>query len=272
MSTAIELKKKAEGVSTLVNGMIPELAKAIPAGGASAAQFARVALTSIRKNPKILECTEWSLRAALMDAASLGLDVDGLLGEAYLIPQKRGGVQEVRLGIGYKGLVSLARRSGEIKTISADVVYEGDHFVWENGIHPKLEHRKDQPPGARKVTHVWAAAEFKDGGYQIVVMFKEEVDKIRAFSRSGEYGPWKDNYPAMAKKTAIIQLCKLLPLKKNDARAILNEEAEAPTPVFSSTPDGALYDSETGEVVAEPSGLDKLIEDATGVANAEIVK
>ena len=81
-----------------------------------------IVMTELRKTPKLLECDAASLMGSIGQVAQLGLEVGGLLGHAYLIPYGR----ECQLVIGYKGLMELARRSGQIKSIEARAVFEGD--------------------------------------------------------------------------------------------------------------------------------------------------
>ena len=82
-----------------------------------------------------------SFLAALMNAAQLGLEPNTPLGQAYLIPYKNKGVLECQFQIGYKGLIDLAYRNGQMQTIQAQAVYENDEFSYEYGLEPKLFHR-----------------------------------------------------------------------------------------------------------------------------------
>ncbi|WP_202630600.1 recombinase RecT, partial [Deinococcus alpinitundrae] len=88
-----------------------------------------LAVTEFRKNPMLKECTPESLLGAVMQAAQVGLEPDAL-GSAYLVPyyNKNKNVKEVQLQIGYKGLIELVRRSGQVTSIVANEVYENDEF------------------------------------------------------------------------------------------------------------------------------------------------
>lgn len=165
------------------------------------------------RNPKLLRCTPISILDAVMKMAELGLS-PGPLGEVYLIPyeNRKLNVVECQLIIGYRGMVTLARRSGQIATIAAVVVREGDEFTLaytEAGT--QFRHTPKMPLG-EKVLGVWAMARFKDGGNQFDFMDRTEVDAIRSRSRAAGAGPWVTDFNEMAKKTVLRRLCKLLPM------------------------------------------------------------
>lgn len=71
-------------------------------------RFIRVALTAMLKTPKIAQCSQNSLFKVLLDCSSLGLEPDGR--RAHIIPYGN----EATLIIDYKGLIELAKRSGEV--------------------------------------------------------------------------------------------------------------------------------------------------------------
>ena len=156
----------------------------------------------------------------MMDASSTGLEPFSPLGHAYIVPYKNNqtGNMEAQFQAGYKGLVDLARRSGEIVSISANVVREGDLWEYEEGYDQKLKHVPNW--GKRgEITLVYAYALLKDGGRQSTVMSKDEVDRIKAKSKA-KFGPWVDFYEEMAKKTVLKRLCKLLPASTELTKAL----------------------------------------------------
>lgn len=183
-------------------------------------RFIRVALTVIRTNPQLQECNPQSLLAALMLSAQLNLE-PGPLGHVYYVPFKR----EVTFIIGYKGLIDLARRSGEIESIEARAVHANDEFDYAYGLEPRLHHRPaDDEPG--ELTHVYGVARFKDGGYYYDVLSRAAVEKARMQSQTGKRGggPWADHYEAMARKTVIRRMAPYLPLNVEAAQALESDE------------------------------------------------
>lgn len=190
-------------------------------------KMAAVALSRVKG---LLDCTPLSFCTCVMQCAELGL-TPGVLGEAYLIPfrNNQNGTTECTLIVGYRGLLTLARRSGTMVSVAAEVVRKQDRFTYRLGFEPDIEHTPsdDFDEKSNPITHVWAAATLKGGGRQLVVMRKSEVDAIRAKSRGKNSDAWQSFYPEMAKKTALRRLCKLLPLSPEMAQRIEKvDEAE----------------------------------------------
>lgn len=218
----VPLAKKVDDVRKLLEKSKSQIAVALPRH-LSADRMLRIAMTSIRRTPKLASCSQASLLGAVMTAAQLGLEPDGVLGMAYLVPFK----EEVQLIVGFKGLLDLARRSGQISTIFARVVHVKDAFEFSYGLNERLEHipTRENDPG--ELVAVYAVARLKDGGQQFEVMTKREIDQIREQSRAKDDGPWVTHYEEMAKKTVLRRLCKMLPASVEMARAVsLDERAD----------------------------------------------
>jgi recombination protein RecT len=140
------------------------------------------------------------------------------------------GRKEVQFQVGYKGLLALARRSGEISTITAEVVHANDTFAYQLGDEPMIDHKPSLEDEPGEPIFVYAIAKLKDGGIQRVVMTRGAIEKIRTRSKAGSSGPWVTDWEEMAKKTAIKRLCKLLPMSIELADAIATDtEAELDT-------------------------------------------
>jgi recombination protein RecT len=249
------LRSKVETVRDLILKNKAQLEMALPKH-LSADRLIRQALTSFSTTPALLDCTPRSLLGAVIQCAQLGLE-PGLIGMAYLIPFRntKAGTTEVQFIPGYRGLLSLARRSGEISTIQAHCVYEDDAFFYKYGLDPKLDHTPSPKPDRGPMLYVYAVARLKDGGAQFEVMPKAEVDAHRdRYSRAAKSGPWQTEYGEMAKKTALRRLCKLLPASVELQTAMaLDERAEL------QLPQGLADLAPGGEDGAEkPGALDAL--------------
>jgi recombination protein RecT len=223
-------------VRALLGKSEQHLAAALPAG-IPVSYMIRVVLTAVQRTPRLLECHPLTLLGAVFQAAQLGLVPDGVLGQAYLVPFKntKKGRLEVQFQPGYRGLMTLARRSGDVSTIDAEVVRACDTFHYERGTEPKLSHVPydgDEDPGA--LIKVWALARLRDGGIQLKVMTGREVAKIKARSaavQGGHSSPWDTDPEWMWRKTCLKQLCKLLPVSVETQRAIdLDDRAEVELP------------------------------------------
>lgn len=211
---------KQDSIQSLLKKMEPQMALCLPKH-LSPSRLARIALTVLRQNSKLQQCEPTSFIAAIMQAAQLGLE-PGVLGQCYLIPYGN----ECQFMPGYRGLIDLARRSGNIVSIVARVVYENDLFNYEYGLQEKLEH-KPALDNKGKIIAFYAVAILKDGGHQFEIMSKNEVDKIRdTYSKAKNKGPWVDNYEEMAKKTVIRRLFKWLPSSPEMQKAAMLDELQ----------------------------------------------
>ncbi|MGH9338584.1 MAG: recombinase RecT, partial [Acidobacteriota bacterium] len=194
MSTAIE--KTKQQVATIRTTLIKsrgQIAQALPRH-MDVDRLLRVIMTSVQRTPELLECSTISLLGAVIQTAQLGLEPDNVVGEAYLLPFKK----RVQLIPGYKGLVKLARNSGQISSITAEVVYRQDKYTFAKGLAEKLEHIPSQDPDPRSdkdIVAFYCIVRLKDGGVQWEWMWRWEVDTIRNSSPGkGASGPWVTHY------------------------------------------------------------------------------
>lgn len=212
-------------------------------------RMARVALTACQRTPQLLDCDVKSVIGAVMQASQLGLEPDGVLGHAYLVPYKG----QCQLIVGYRGLIDLTRRSGQVSTIYARIVYKGDDYDFAYGLEPTLRHVPSDADDPGPMVAVYAVCRLRDGGVQYEWMWKRQVDLIRKRSPAGNGGPWVTDYEEMAKKTVLRRLCKMLPVSVELTKASnLDELAEAGMHQHNAT----LLD--TGTVDAITDGGSKL--------------
>lgn len=221
-SIATTTPTKGKTINDLFEQMKPAIAQAIPKH-LTPDRLLRIATTSIRTNPKLKVCSPESLLGAVMQCAQLGLE-PSILGHAYLIPYKNKGVDECQFQIGYKGLIELARRTGQISSIMAQAVHQNDEFEYEYGINEKLRHvPADGDRGA--VVKYYSYAKFKDGGYSFMVMSRQDIVIHRdKFSKAKNFGPWVDHFDEMAKKTVLKSLMKYMPISVEFQRAVDQDE------------------------------------------------
>lgn len=189
--------------------MKPEIEKALPRH-IGADRMARIAYTTIRTNPELMKCSMGSLMGAVMQAAAVGLEPN-MLGQCYIIPYG----DEATFIIGYRGMINLARRSGQIETIYSHVVKENDDFEYEYGLEPDLYHKPAESDRG-EITKAYMVAKFKDGGYYFEVMDIKDILKRKKKSKAAKskYSPWNDEigYEEMVKKTVIRHAFKYLPV------------------------------------------------------------
>lgn len=196
----------------------------------TAERMIKIALVSASRQPDLLQCTPASVLQALMIASQIGLEPGGAFGHCHLVPFYNDTIKkkEATFIAGFKGLIELARRSGQITNIEAHVVHEKDEFFVRYGTDPLLRHQPALIADPGPVIAVYAVAIPKDGKPQFDVMTKAQVDKIRAGSKLKDGAPWKNHYEEMARKTVIKRLCKYLPMSSELAIAIeADSRAEA---------------------------------------------
>lgn len=214
-------------VMGLLEQMKGEIARCLPKH-LTPERMTRIAMTELRKTPKLQECDPMSFIASIMQASQLGLE-PGVLGSCYLIPfnNKAKGIVECTFMPGYRGFLDLARRSGQIVSLVARSVYANDEFSYEFGLKENLTHKPALTERGELVA-VYAVAILKDGGHQFDVMSRADVDMIRQQSKSANNGPWVTHFEEMAKKTVLRKLFKWLPCSVEMQKAVaLDEQEEA---------------------------------------------
>lgn len=254
-------------------------------------RFLRVVAGALTKNPDILKCDRISVFRAVIESAQLGLEPTGLLGSAYIVPYGR----TATLIIGYRGLIDLARRSGEIESIYAQIVYGKDVFriiqgtdpgiVHEPYIPPPLRDPKDpeeienQDPGPVIGAYMVAVLRDRSGAAsvrQIEWMTYAQIEAIRKRSRAGSSGPWVSDWPEMARKTVVRRGVKYLPLTAEARRALSMEDEAEGLAVVAAKRDsgrarilGALHRPETAqETTDDADGVDGQDDADEGVETA----
>ena len=239
----ISTETKKVDMATFIRNQIDELGKALPSF-MTPERFVRIAVTSMRLNPKLAECTQMSILGALFQSAQLGLEPN-IEGQAYLIPYNNSKQivdpdtgrkkwvkrYECQFQIGYKGYIELFYRHGAALTLDMHTVYENDIFEYSYGTNPYLKHCPVLKDRGEPVAY-YAVATLRNGGSIFKVMSKDEcVEHGKTHSkcyitrewddRSKTYvpvtphfeasSPWAKDLNAMCKKTVLIQLAKLLP-------------------------------------------------------------
>jgi len=193
-------------VRTQLTRMAPELAKVLP-DHVTPEKFERVTLTALQRAPDLLSCDRKSLFEAVMQCAQDGLIPDGREAALTKFGNKVAYMPMVA------GILKKVRQSGELSTITAQMVYQMDDFqYWIDDEGEHLKHTPEMIRDAGEPLAVYAMARTKDGGVYIEVLRMSDVQKIKASSRGGNSGPWAQWSDQMAKKSAIRRLAKRLPM------------------------------------------------------------
>lgn len=235
-------------------------------------RFARLTLAAVKASPQLMQCfdTEMgqtSVLLAAMQAAAVGLEPNTPTQDAWILPRRKKitgvngqpdtWVWEAQLMIGYRGLLKLARRSGDIKTVFAAVVREGDHFVYARGLEEDtLEHRPG--PGTGELTHAYAVARYKSGGYSFEVLSAAQVEARREMSDSWQkgraYSPWQKWPEAMWRKSALRALIPYLELSPEDERAVTLDERSLAVDTDAGVVTAGQWEDPAEDVPELPAG------------------
>jgi recombination protein RecT len=183
------------------------------------AQFVQIVVSELKKNERLqvaFQQNPSSMFASILAGAEIGLIPSDMLGEFYLIPRKIDGKMTVTPLIGYKGIHNIILRSGEVTKVHTECVFEGDEFEPIYGLEPNIIHKPNfsVERNANTLKFVYAVAKLKNGDYQFCVLSKNDIIKIKSLSRYDNelyFNDSKDPQMWMVRKTALIQLSKMLP-------------------------------------------------------------
>lgn len=227
------IEKNKSNIISMLDRMKPEFEKALPKH-LDLKRFMRAAVTEFRKTPLLWECDPASFIGSCVILSQLGLEL-GPLGQCYLLPfrNNKTGTVECTLIIGYKGMIDLARRSGQIISLTAHAVFENDTFEYAYGLNEKLDHVPTLNERGN-IKAVYAVARLQGGGYQFEVLSVKDVEKVKDKSKAKNFGPWVTDFEEMAKKTAIRKLFKYLPVSVDLQRSFTMEDRVEATNVVEA--------------------------------------
>lgn len=247
-NNALKTAKAPQTIQEYIVSMKSGIAAALPSV-MTPERFTRIALSAVSGNPKLQSCDPASFLAAMMSAAQLGLEPNTPLGQAYLIPYGN----RCEFQVGYKGMLDLAWRSGEVADIQADVVKANDVWEYELGLNPKLRHVPADKNRGDPVRY-YAVIRMKDGGTISAVMGVDEITAhARKYSKSFNNGPWQTNFDEMAKKTVLKRALKYAPLKSDfiKAQVLDGSVKDKISEDMTEIPNIIEVDQNTGEVIEE---------------------
>ena len=259
-------------IEELIEKSAKALGRALPAH-MRPDRMVRIALTTLRLNPQLYKCDTQSFLAALFQCAQLGLEPN-IEGQAYIIPYNtsiktaQGWEKKLvaQFQIGYKGFVELFWRHQSSVSLTMETIHKGDQFSCDLGAN-ELSH-KLPPFGEERgdVVGYYALAKLKGGGVSFKVMSKEEAVKFaKRFTKCWDAQanafmkntPWAEHFDAMAMKTVLKQLMKVLPKSIEIQRALAMDETvkfevkgdmfEAPPAEIDHSEQAALPEGEAAE-------------------------
>lgn len=168
--------------------------------------FITSVLSVVNDNKLLQKANPQSIMSAAMTAATLNLPIQPSLGFAYIVPYRQNGqnAQNAQFQIGYKGLIQLAIKSGQITSINADKVYQ-EQFISYNPLFGELniDFTQDHIKGEKPIGY-FAAFSLINGFKKVTYWTRQEVEEhAKRFSKSFKNGPWNTDFDAMARKTVL---------------------------------------------------------------------
>lgn len=213
-------QRSPDPVVAALTGAMSKMKTVLPAH-ITPEKMARLAMGELRTNrqlAKIAQANPASLVSALMKASQAGLEIGGIKGHGYLVPYGN----EITFLPGYRGLIQLARQSGQVTSIGVHIVYEHDVFDMTLGINEDISHKPKLDGDRGEPKLVYGVARFSDGSHHFDWMSMADVERIAAGTQSkGKSGPWKDHRPEMIRKTMARRLTKFLPLSSDRLEAAI---------------------------------------------------
>lgn len=199
----------------------------------SAAGFNKAVLNNICSSLDLMQCSPASIIGAVMTAAELGLIPGDVLGECYFKAENNGRSFECLFIPGYRGLCALAMRSGQVYSIKARAVYEGDDFKYSLGLDEALEYVDNGGNDTAKITHFFCIIRFMNGGRTFDVYTRAKMEAIRneieEYKNAADKSQtiWGKHFKAQGCKTITKELLKLVPMSAEINRAIgLDDRAD----------------------------------------------
>lgn len=204
-------------LTTLLNDekIIQRFVQAVPRH-VDAGRFIRACNLAVASNQKLREANPVDVVGAMLSIASIGLEPGNIFGHAYIIPfdDRRKGIVQPTVQIGYKGLMDLGQRSGAVLKFQPQIVYENDFFDYELGLNEKLVHKPSQGERGRPIFG-YCIAPLQNGEKIWNVWSYSQLLNARKFSKEyqnkGQNSIWGKHEEAMILKTTIRWLSNLIP-------------------------------------------------------------
>lgn len=231
-------------------------------------------LVSLSKSQALAKAEPNSIVASSLVAASLDLPIVPTLGFAAIVPFYDGKKKQTigQFQIMTKGLIQLAQRSGQYRTINVSPVYEGDIKVYNRFTGDIEFNVANQPDTSKQPIGYVSYMQLTNGFEKYLFMTTEDlVNHGMKFSQTFRkgFGLWKDNFDAMAKKTVLkLLLSKYGPLSV-DTQMQLALQADQAAIRMESISDTEIADASMEYIDSTVSDAEEAPAEAVEATEAE---
>lgn len=193
-------------------------------------RLVNLASNAVLRTPALLECDLMTIYAAIIQAGELGIEPNTALQLAFLVPFNdfKNSRKVCQLIIGYRGLINLSYRSGQVTAADAHAVYQGEEFDVLFGTARKIHHKPNftSAETLENLTHTYSVFETKAGGVVFDAMGKEQIlTHKNKNSKQPNSGVWKDHPIPMCIKTPVRRCVKFVPMSAELSKGIALEDA-----------------------------------------------
>lgn len=276
-------KAAAQALVSAVDARRDQFMSFLQATPAEYDRFVNVAIDAIVRDKNLLRADRLSLIEAIRHSAIMGLEPTSVMGEGAIVVYNDSsqGKKLAQFQPMVRGLMKLARNSGEIAAIGVDVVRRQDHFVYRSGSDPVIEHepyieglteKRNPDEEGNDVVGAYAFLKLRSGELLPLFMSTAEIHKRRQVSRSwqssGEGSIWGKWPEEMMKKTVLRRLMQERAPLSFRAQAALALDAEIdsadgdPEKVTASV-------SRTARRLTAHVGLDEGPQDGSGAPSGD---
>lgn len=174
------------------------------------------------KKPVLQACTQASIANSLLKMVVWG--VSPLKGQIYFVPY----ADKLEASISYTGNILLAKRYGNLKTIKANCIMDGDEFEFEvnaeTGRKVIVKHKQTLASiGSEKIQGAYAVYELNDGTKDVEIMNWDQIKKSWNQGATNGGSPAHKNFPdQMAMRTVLNRACKLL-IRSSDDKVLYDD-------------------------------------------------
>ena len=215
-----------------LNAHANKIESMLPAG-LSNRRFMRTVVNMVSthdQSARLLAADRQSLFNACQKAAGDGLMLDGREAILIVFKNNKKRCDEVSYIPMVQGLVKLARNSGEIASITAELVYSADEFRYRPGVDEQPIHDPNWFGDRGEPIGVYAVVNTKDDEKIVRVMPKKRIMEIAIGTRNvDQYNPKTGkNFAEWWKKTAIRNVLKYAPKSTHLESAMKNDSSPGP--------------------------------------------